>query len=83
MVKVIDRSQRVVYEPEDLSGTQIDVQFFQEELVPVRITSRTSYKIDEILDKRVRRGIPEYLVSWRGYSRDLDSWVPASSVTNI
>ena len=56
MVKVIDRSQRVVYEPEDLSGTQIDVQFFQEELVPVRITSRTSYKIDEILDKRVRRG---------------------------
>ena len=82
IVKLIDRIQRAVYEL-DLNGTPIDGQFYQEELTPVRITSRTTYKINKILDERVRRGTREYLVRWRGYCRDFDSWVPASSVTNI
>ena len=59
--KVIHR--RVVYELEDLNGTPIDGQFFSEELTPVRISSRTTYKINKILNKGVRRGIPEVLVS--------------------
>jgi hypothetical protein len=68
---------------EDLNGTPIDGQFYQEELTPVRITSRTTYKIDKILDKRFRRGIREVLVRWQGYSQDFDTWVPAASVKNI
>jgi hypothetical protein len=82
IVKVIDRTPRVVYEL-DLNGTPIDGQLYQEELTPVRITSRTAYKINKILDNGVRRGIREYLVRWRGYIRDIDAWVPASSETNI
>ena len=61
IVKLIDRIQRAVYEL-DLNGTPIDGQFYQEELTPVRITSRTTYKIDKILHKRFRRGIRKYLV---------------------
>jgi len=57
IIKVIDRRPRAVYKLEDRNGTPIDGQFYQEELTPVRITSRTTYKIDKILDKRVRRGI--------------------------
>jgi hypothetical protein len=53
IVKVIDRPQRAVYELVDLNGTARDGQFYQEELTPVRITSRATYKIDNILDKRV------------------------------
>ena len=52
---------RAVYELEDLNGTPIDGQLYREELTPVRITVRTAYKIDKILDKRVRRDIREYL----------------------
>ena len=64
--KVIDRRPRVVYELVDLNGTPIDGQFYQEELTPVRITSRKTYKIDKILVKIVRCGIREYLVSCEG-----------------
>jgi hypothetical protein len=62
IVKVIHRWPRVVYELEDLNGTLIDGQFYQEELTRVRITSRTTYRIDKIMDKGVRRGIRKDLV---------------------
>ena len=81
--EVIDRRPRAVYELEDLNGTLIDGQFYEEELTHVRITSRKNYNIDKILDKRVRRGIREYLVHWRDYSRNFDLWFSASSVKNI
>jgi len=80
IAKVIDRRPRPLYELEDLNGTPIKGQFYQEELTLVRVTRCTVYKIDKILYKRVRRGILEYLVRWRGYSKDFDSLVPASSV---
>ena len=75
IVKVIHRRPRVVYEIEDLNGTPIDSQFYQEEI--------TTYRIDKIMDKRVRRGILEVLVRWQGYSPAFDSWVPAAGVKRI
>jgi len=78
IAKVIERRPRPLYELKDLNDTPIDGQFYQEELTPVRVTRRTVYKIDKILDKRIRRGSLEYQVRWRGYSKDFDSWIPAS-----
>ena len=72
-----------MFELEDLRGQEIEGQFNTEELVPVRITKQTTYKIDKILDKRVRRGILEYLVRWKGYSADFDSWIPASDIQSV
>ena len=79
IVILIHSRPRVVYELEDLNGTPVDGQFYQEELSPVRITCRTPYKIDKIMDKRVRRGIREVLFRWQGYSQAFESWVPAAS----
>jgi len=83
IAKVIERRPRPLYELKDLNDTPIDGQFYQEELTPVRVTSRTVYKIDKILDKRIRRGSLEYLVRWKGYSKDFDSWIPASGVKDV
>jgi hypothetical protein len=54
IVKIIDRRPRAVYELEDSNATLIDGQFYREELTRVRITRRANYKIDKLLDKRVR-----------------------------
>jgi len=83
VAKVIDRWPHAVYELEDLNGTPIDGQFYREELTPVRVTDRTSFKIDKILDKKVRRGFREYLVRWQVNSQDFYFWVPAASVKNM
>jgi len=66
IVKVIHSRPRAVYELEDLNSTHMYNQFYQEKLNHVRITSRTTYKIHKILDKRVRRGIREVLFRWQG-----------------
>jgi hypothetical protein len=72
-----------VFELENLRVQEIEGQFYSEELVLLRITKQTNYKIDKILDKRVTRGILEYLVRWRGYSANFDSWVPASDIQSV
>jgi len=79
ITKIIERRPRPVYELEDLNKAPIEGQFYAEELTPVRISKETIYKIDKILENRVTRGIKEYLVPWNGYSKDFDSWIPASS----
>ena len=35
------------------------------------------------LGQVVRKGILDYLVRWKGYRKDLDTWVPAASVKSI
>jgi transposase InsO family protein len=83
IIKVIRRTPRPLYELEDLNHKVIDGQFFNEELTTVRITKHTTFKIDKILATRVRRGIREHLVRWKGYSPEFDSWINAASVKNI
>jgi len=83
VAKIIHRRPRAAYELEELNDTPIDGQFYREKLTPVRITYRTSYKINKILDKRVSSGIREYLVRWQDYGQDFEYWVPADSVKNI
>jgi hypothetical protein len=72
-----------VYELEDLNRKVINGQFYNEKLRPVRITKHTTFKFDKILSTRVRHGIREYLVRWKGYGPDFDSWINAASVKNI
>jgi hypothetical protein len=83
IIKVICRTTRPVYDLANLNRRVINVQFYNEELTPMRISRRTNLKIDKILSTRVRRGIREYLVRWKGYGPDFDSWVNAASVKNI
>jgi len=80
---MMEMRSRPLYELEDLKGTPIGGHFYQEELTRFRVTRRTIYNIDKKLNKRVRRGISECLVRWRGYSKEFDSWIPASSVKDV
>ena len=72
-----------MYELEDLNRKVIDGKFYEEELTPVRITKQTLFQIDIILATRTRRGIKQHLVLWKGYNKDLNSWIPASDIQKI
>jgi hypothetical protein len=72
-----------VYELEDLNRKVIDGQFYEEELTPVRIMEQTQFQIDKIFATRVRRGIKQHLVRWKGYNKDFDIWIPASGIRKI
>jgi hypothetical protein len=50
----------------------IDAHFYAEEFPPVKITIKTQYLGNKLLDWLVRRGIREYLVRWRGYGQAFD-----------
>ena len=83
ITKVIERRPRPLYELKDLNKNPIEGQFYGEEMISVFISKQTLYSIYEILDKRVRHNISEYLVRWRGYSQDFELWILSSSVKNI
>ena len=72
-----------MYELQDLLGKHIDGQFYAEELSPVTVTNATTYAIDKILRRRGRGTSLEYLVRWRGYGPEFDSWIKASSVQHV
>ena len=61
----------------------LEDQIYGEELTPVRITDRTTFKLIKILDKLVRQCIRQYLVRCRVFSQDFDTCVRAASVKNI
>ena len=82
-VRLFIEPPRPVYELEDLNKTPIVGQFYAEELTSLRISKRTMYHIDKILNQREGHAILEYLVSWRGYPSSFTSWVTASSVKTI
>lgn len=41
------------------------------------------FAVDKLLDRRMRRGRREYLVRWRGYGQEHDSWEPEGNVKHL
>ena len=50
--------------------------------LPVVMNEEVEYEVESILDSRFRRGLLQYLVHWKGYPREDDTWEPASHLTN-
>lgn len=48
----------------------------------VQIQSEDEWEIEGILDERVSHGKRMFLVRWKGYSRDNDSWEPEENLAN-
>jgi hypothetical protein len=49
---------------------------------PLVINEQIEYEVEEVLDSRIFNGSLQYLVRWRGYGPEGDSWQPRSDLSN-
>ena len=70
-------NDRVLYKLEDMTGEPLDGNFYPEQL---QLTNQSIYRVDSILQRRVRNGVPQVYVKWTGYSSKFNSWEPADAV---
>ena len=50
---------------------------------PVLVDGEQQYEVEAILDSRISRGRLQYLVQWKGYSYEHNSWEPATDVHSL
>lgn len=80
-VREINNSQNpTVYYLEDLQGEQIEGIFYRQELIPTKLPE--FYHIDVIKTRKVK-GRTKYLVKWRGYPDEFNSWIDESNLIQI
>jgi hypothetical protein len=72
-----------LYTLKDWNGRIINGSFYENELQKVNVDDDSLFIVEQILDKRQRRGHEkEYLIRWSGYSQEFDSWEPESNITS-
>ena len=71
-----------MYTLRDAQGEIIKGSFYPQEVQRVD-RKEEIYQIDEVLDRRRRRGRDEVLVHWQGYPPTMNTWIPASSLQSL
>ena len=71
----INRSNVITYKIEDLNDEIIKGIFYERELQKTKNTSEVY-----IIEKIIRKNKNKYLVKWRGYSNDFNSWVDKDDI---
>jgi hypothetical protein len=49
---------------------------------PILVDGEPKFKVEQILDERHQRGRLEYLVGWKGYGREHNTWEAAVNLEN-
>ena len=71
----INKSNVITYKIKDLNDEIIDGIFYEKELQKTKNTSQVY-----IIEKIIRKNKNKYLVKWRGYSNDFNSWVDKDDI---
>lgn len=69
-----------VYKLKDFLNDSITGSFYQAELQKVNKEKDEIWRIDKVLKKRKRGGKTELYVSWTGWPRKFQSWIPESEL---
>jgi len=52
-------------------------------LPPVEVAGEKEYEVEEILDRQERRGKTKYLVKWKGYTAEENTWEGLENLKNV
>jgi len=50
---------------------------------PVEVAGEKEYEVEEILDRQERRGKTKYLVKWKGYTAEGNTWEGLENLKNV
>ena len=50
---------------------------------PVEVAGEKKYEVEEILDRQERRGKTKYLVKWKGYTAEENTWEGLENLKNV
>lgn len=71
-----------VYELADLAGEVIDGIFYEQELSRIeKDLQKEEFIVDRVIKSKGRGANKQLLVSWQGYPRKFDSWIPAANLS--
>lgn len=76
--KVLSHRTPVVYKIQDSQDVTIVGTFYTEELQ--KVAKPEVFIIDEVLDERGKGKRKELFVSWKGYPKEANQWIPASYI---
>jgi len=65
-----------VYTLTDYDGKPIEGTFYEEELQKVYADEKTTYRVEDILGEEIQDGVKKYLVKWRGWPKEFNTWIP-------
>ena len=71
-----------IYILKDWNNEIINGTFYESEISEVDVSDNTVYKIDKIIKTRIRNKRKECLISWKGWRKEFDSWVPAENIAD-
>ena len=77
------RSGIPVYKVTDYAKDPIDGTFYQSELQKVNKDKDTLWRVDKVMRKRTRRGKEEWYVSFVGWPKKFNMWLPKENVQAI
>ena len=77
------RQAQPLYEIEDYAGEALAGSFYEPELRRVRLEKADFFRIKDILKSRGSGSRKEYLVSWLGYPRKFNSWIPSTEMPEM
>jgi transposase InsO family protein len=76
----IPLQQRPMYKLVDGSGKVVDKRFYPEEVQKVK---ENFYRIEKIIKRETRGGIPGFIVKWIDYPTKYNSWVSEHDIVNF
>ena len=80
--KILETKPRE-YKLKSLKGEQLEGRFYEKELIKVTMHDDQLYQIEKVLKTRVKDGIKQKFVKWKGWDKSHNQWINETDLVDI